>query len=186
MQISQSPETGRPADGRKPEETGIYDALDRLGIAYTRVDHEYAHTMEDCLDIEKVLDGPIPKNLFLTNRQQTEFYLLLMPGDKPFKTKYLSAQLGCTRLSFGGPEQLSALLRTVQGSVSPLELIYDRERRVRFILDRELQGSACFCGHPGFATSTVKLAWKDLMDYVYACGHEPTWVELPREEEEHG
>lgn len=186
MYINPEAFSGRPEDKRSPEETGIYDALDKLSIPFTRADHEYAHTMEDCLAIEKVLQGQIPKNLFLTNRQQTEFYLLIMPGDKPFKTKYLSSQLNCTRLSFGGPEQLAGLLRTIQGSVSPLELIYDANRRIRFIADRELMGSDCFCGHPGIATSTVKLSWSDFLKYVNACGHEITWVTLPREEEMHG
>ena len=92
--------SGRPAEKREPWEEAIYDKLDELAIPFFRVDHDYADTMEDCLLIESTLGGKICKNLFLCNRQQTAFYLLMMPGDKPFKTKYLSAQLGCARLSF--------------------------------------------------------------------------------------
>lgn len=87
---------GRPADcsGREPREVRTYDLLDRLGIEYLRTDHAPATTMEVCKDIDGVLEVLICKNLFLCNRQQTQFYLLMMPGDKPFKTKDLSAQLG--------------------------------------------------------------------------------------------
>ena len=89
-------QTGRPENfaDRLPKEQRCYDMLDRLGIAYGRVDHEHADTIEDCHEIEQTLGAEICKNLFLTNRQQTEFYLLLMPGDKPFKTKLLSKQIG--------------------------------------------------------------------------------------------
>ncbi len=105
---------GRPADcsGREPREVRTYDLLDRLGIEYLRTDHAPATTMEVCKDIDGVLEVLICKNLFLCNRQQTQFYLLMMPGDKPFKTKDLSAQLGVARLSFAGEdfmEQISSV-----------------------------------------------------------------------------
>ncbi|HBA94173.1 MAG TPA: prolyl-tRNA synthetase associated domain-containing protein, partial [Ruminococcaceae bacterium] len=80
---------GRPADtqGREEKEIRVYDFLDELGIEYYRTDHEEANTMEKCNEIDSVLGTIICKNLFLCNRQKTDFYLLMMPGDKPFKTK---------------------------------------------------------------------------------------------------
>ena len=80
---------GRPADvgGREEREIRVYDFLDELGIEYFRTDHEEANTMEKCNEIDRILDTIICKNLFLCNRQKTDFYLLMMPGDKPFKTK---------------------------------------------------------------------------------------------------
>ena len=59
-------------------------------------------TMEACEEIDHALgdNTTICKNLFLCNRQETDFYLLLMPGDKPFKTKDLSVQIHSARLSF--------------------------------------------------------------------------------------
>ena len=95
--------SGRPEDcsGRLDKEIKCYDFLDALGVEYQRIDHEPAMTMEVCAEIDKSLHAVICKNLFLTNRQETAFYLLLIPGDKPFKTKFLSAQLGVSRLSFG-------------------------------------------------------------------------------------
>ena len=138
MNIDHTLYHGRPQDKRIPQEEAVYDRLDQLGIAYTRVDHDHADTMEDCLKIESILGAKICKNLFLCNRQQTEFYLLMMPGDKPFKTKYLSAQLGCSRLSFADDGHMAQYLQTIPGSVSALELIFDTAGKVQLVIDRAL------------------------------------------------
>ena len=84
-------QNGRPqnTDNRLDKEIRVYDFLDKLGVKYQRIDHEAAMTMEACEEIDQALgdNTTICKNLFLCNRQETDFYLLLMPGDKPFKTK---------------------------------------------------------------------------------------------------
>lgn len=175
--------TGRPAEDRSPQETAIYDKLDELGIVYDRVDHDHADTMEDCRLIESVLGGKICKNLFLCNRQETDFYLLMMPGEKPFKTKFLSKQLDCSRLSFAGADHMAELLQTIPGSVSALELLFDTGRRVRLIVDRDLLADDTVSGHPGFSTSTLRMKREDLLRYVAAVGHEPTVIDLPTEQE---
>ena len=112
MYIDPTRYSGRPADcaSRLPKEQRCYDLLDRLGIAYFRVDHDHADTIEACEQVEGLLECRICKNLFLTNRQQTDFYLLVMPGEKPFKTKLLSKQIGSARLSFASPEHMEKYL----------------------------------------------------------------------------
>ena len=173
--------TGPPDGGRDSRELAVYALLDQLGIPYRRCDHDAANTMDDCLAVERVLGVPICKNLLLTNRQQTQFYLLLMPGDKPFKTKDLTAQLGCARLSFATAEHMERLLGAQPGSASVFELMHDREGQVRLLVDRELEQAPWFGGHPCFSTSTVKIRREDLFDkFLPAVGHAPTWVELPR------
>ena len=178
MKISQVFEE-RPAELRSEQETAIFNRLEELKIPHIRVDHEPADTMEDCRLIEKQLGAPVCKNLFLCNRQQTEFYLLLMPADKPFKTKFLSSQLGCARLSFADAGHMKELLHTIPGSVSALELIFDTGRRVKLVVDRDLEQDRFFAGHPGFSTSTMKMTREDLLYYLKSAGHEPVWVELP-------
>ena len=171
--------TARPTDQRIPQELAIYDRLEEMNISYVRVDHDRADTMEICREVEKILEGEICKNLFLCNRQQTEFYLLLMPGDKPFKTKFLSAQLGCSRLSFAGDEHMKELLNTIPGSVSALELLFDTEGKVKLVIDRELCKDEYVCGHPGISTSTLKLKREELLRFVRSTGHEPIYIDLP-------
>ena len=172
---------GRPADtvGRLEKEIRTYDLLDRLGVEYERVDHAPAMTMEVCQEIDQTLHAVICKNLFLCNRQQTDFYLVMMPGDKPFKTKFLSAQLGCARLSFADGDHMAQYLQTTPGSVSALELLFDKENKVRLVIDRDLMNDEYISGHPGISTSTIRLKKEELLKYVQAVGHEPTYIDLP-------
>ena len=120
---------GRPQniEGRLDKEIRVYDFLDSLGIEYERIDHEPAMTIEACEEIDRVLEAVICKNLFLCNRQETDFYLLMIPGDKKFKTKDISAQIGSSRLSFGKPEYMEQFLDITPGSVSVLGLMNDKD-----------------------------------------------------------
>ena len=165
---------GRPAscEGREAREIAAYDLLDRLGISYTRVDHAPAATMEDCLAVEAVLGTAICKNLFLTNRQHTAYYLLLMPGDKPFKTKDLSAQIESARLSFASPEEMERLLGTTPGSASILGLANDLDREVSLLIDRDILAAAKIGAHPLVNTSSLGLSVSDLVEkFLPAVGH---------------
>ena len=175
---------GRPNDRRSPVEDRCYDLLDSLGIPYYRVDHERADTIEMCEEVEKLLGCSICKNLFLTNRQETAFYLLIMPGEKPFKTKVLSKQINTARLSFGTPEQMERFLDTAPGSASVLGLMNDSENTVRLLVDRDLLGEENFGCHPCRNTSSLRFRTSDLFEKLLpAMHHEPTFVDLPWEVE---
>ena len=170
---------GRPEEARTPREDAAYDYLDKLGIAYRRVDHAAAETMEACAEIDRALGVTMCKNLFLCNRQKTDFYLLLMPGDKPFRTKELSGQLGVARLSFGPAEDMEAMLGLLPGSVSVLGLINDTEGRVRLLIDKDLMGAAEIGCHPLVNTSSLAFSTRELLEKVLpATGHIPAVVEL--------
>lgn len=156
---------GRPenADGRSDREMKVYDLLDGLLIEYERADHEKAETMEACAEVDKALGTEMCKNLFLCNRQKTQFYLLLMPGDKPFKTKDLSAQLGCARLSFADACDMERLLGLTPGSVSVMGLMNDTENEVQLVLDRAIAESEYIGCHPCVNTSSLKIKTKDVL-----------------------
>ena len=174
-------ETGRPksSEGRQDKELRVYDLLDSLGVSYERIDHEPAMTMEACEEIDATLDATICKNLFLCNRQATDFYLLMIRGDKQFKTKDVSAQIGSSRLSFGSAEHMEALLDLTPGSVSVMGLMNDREGRVRLLIDEDvLKGEYVGC-HPCVNTSSLRLRTEDLTKKILpAMGHVPTMVKL--------
>ena len=177
--------TGRPEKGsRSQTEERCYDILDALGIEYTRVDHEQAATMDELDKAGEVLGCAIAKNLFLTNRQQTQFYLLVMPGNKPFKTKYLSAQLGCSRLSFASEENLVQQLGVKSGSASVLGLAEADKDKVRLVLDRDILAQPRFACHPCMNTSTLAFSTDELLKKLLpSLGFEPAVVELPSETE---
>ena len=178
---------GRPenTEGRLEKEIRVYDLLDSLGVAYQRVDHEAAMTMEACEEIDRTLSKGVEngvaicKNLFLCNRQETDFYLLLIPGDKPFKTKYLSAQIGSSRLSFAKPEYMEKYLDITPGSVSAMGLMNDREKKVRLLIDQDVLEEEYFACHPCINTSSLRFKTADLVEkLIPAMDHEPTMVKL--------
>ncbi|HJC37645.1 MAG TPA: prolyl-tRNA synthetase associated domain-containing protein [Candidatus Mediterraneibacter faecigallinarum] len=178
---------GRPEneEGRLEKEIRVYELLDSLGVKYQRIDHEAAMTMEACEEIDRTLSQgeedkvSICKNLFLCNRQETDFYLLLIPGDKPFKTKYLSAQIGSSRLSFAKPEYMEKYLDITPGSVSVLGLMNDHEKKVRLLIDEDVLKDEYFACHPCINTSSLKIRTEDLTEKIIpAMGHEPQIVRL--------
>ena len=177
-------ESGRPKDvtGRIETEIRTYDLLDSLNIPYMRFDHEAAFTIDACTGADEVLGIHICKNLFLCNRQKTNFYLLMMPGEKVFKTKDLSKQLGVARLSFASPEDMLRLLNITPGSVSVLGLMNDKENEVQLVIDKPVLEDEKFGCHPVINSSTLAIATKDLMEKILpAVHHEAILVELPEE-----
>ena len=172
---------GRPADtaGRLEKEIRTYDLLDRLGVEYERRDHEPAMTMEDCKEVDQLLEAVICKNLFLCNRQKTAFYLLMIPDTKVFHTKDLSAQIGSARLSFAKPEYMEEFLDITPGSVSVMGLMNDKEHRVQLLIDEDvLDGEYIGC-HPCINTSSIRFKVKDLIEKVIpAMGHDFVKVKL--------
>ena len=164
---------GRPlnCDGRQAREVRTYDLLDRLGIEYARVDHEAAETMEVCREIDLVLDALICKNLFLCNRQGTAFYLLMMPGDKPFRTRELSAQIGSARLSFASAEKMEAYLDIHPGAVSVMGLANDTDNMVELLIDEDVLAGEYVGCHPCVNTSSLRLKVKDVVENFLPAVH---------------
>ncbi len=161
------------------KELAFLDVLSDCGIAYEWVAHDPLATMEDCLAVDAVFGFQICKNLFLCNQQKTVFYLLLMPADKPFKTKYLSKELGIARLSFADEGKLLEYLNLTPGSVSAAGLIFDPEHKVRLLIDRALLCEERFGCHPAINTATVAFSTADLIEkYIPHVGHIPTYVDL--------
>ena len=172
---------GRPADfaRRLPKEQRVYELLDRLGLEYQRVDHESAMTMASCLAVDEVLEATMCKNLLLCNRQCTDFYLLLMPGDKPFKTSVLSKQIGSSRLSFADGSYMEQFLDITPGSLSVLGLMNDKDHRVKLLIDGDVLTGETIGVHPCINTSSLGIATRDLTEkLIPAMGHEPTMVTL--------
>ena len=173
---------GRPEtkEGRLDKEIRCYDLLDSLGISYQRIDHEEANTMEACAAIDEALNATICKNLLLCNRQCTAFYLLMLPGEKPFKTSVFSKLIGSSRLSFAAPEYMEQYLDITPGSVSVLGLMNDKENHVQLVIDEDVLKGAFFGCHPCINTASLRIATKDLTEKILpAMGHEPIILAIP-------
>ena len=171
--------TTRPVDDRLQKEMAVYDLLDKLGISYVRLDHNAAGHVEDGDEVGKILDIDICKNLFLCNRQQTNFYLLLMPGRKDFHTKDLSKQIDSSRLSFAPQEFMEKYLNVTPGSVSVMGLMNDTANQVQLLIDRDVAESEFFGCHPCINTSSLKLSITDLLNkFLPFVEHKPIFVTL--------
>lgn len=174
----------RPKDGRSQREEAVYDVLEKLLIEFERVDHEAARTIEDCKMIDEELGTKICKNLFLCNRQKTDFYLLLMDGDKRFVTKNFSKTIGSSRLSFASEESLLEILNVTPGSASILGLIFDVEKRVKLYIDKDVAEGEYLGCHPCMNTSSLKIKTSDIFDkFLPYVGTEPHIVEISSGEE---
>ena len=177
---------GRPEniEGRLQREVRTYDFLDSLGITYKRTDHERADNMEACNEIDAILDVVICKNLFLCNKQQTKFYLLMMPGDKKFRTKELSKQIGSSRLSFATPENMLKYLDIEPGAVSIMGLMNDKDHEVQLLIDENVLAGEYLGCHPCVCTSSLKMKTSDVVEkFLPATGHWFITVHLTGEEE---
>ncbi len=176
-----TPYTTTPTDlsSRTEMEQRSFALLEELQIPYSYVDHAPALTMEDCAEIDEVLGVKMCKNLVLCNRQKTDYYLLLMPGDKVFKTKELSSQINSARLSFASGEAMEELLGVLPGSASVLGLLKDTEGKVQLLIDKELLCEEFFGCHPCKNTSSIRFSTEDLLNRVLPkLGHEYVAVEL--------
>ena len=150
-----------------------YEICNRLHIPYAWVAHETADTIADCDVVSEVLGISICKNLFLCNRQKTQFYLLMLEGEKVFKTKDLSKQLGVARLSFADPADMEKYLDITPGSVSVLGLMNDPDNAVQLVIDRPIAESASIGCHPCINSSTLAIATADILEKFLPAVHPP-------------
>ena len=171
--------TTRPTDPRIPKEERVYDLLESLGVAFSRVDHEAVDTIDGCFEIEELLGIHICKNLFLTNSKRYRYYLLMLPGEKQLVTRELARQIGSTRLSFAGPDKMSELLDLTPGSVSVFGLMNDSGNSVTLLIDRDILSWEYVGAHPCINTSSLKIAANDLINKILPqIHHEPIIVDI--------
>ena len=165
--------------GRLEKEMAIYSILEQLGIPFERLDHEAVATIEDCGEIDQYLGITIYKNLFLCNSKKDQYYLLVMPGDKTFRSSPIAQQIGSTRLSFGAPEELESYLNLTPGSVSITGLLYDKEKRVQLLIDEAILETEYFGFHPCINTTSLKIKTSDLLEkFIPHLNHSITYVTI--------
>ena len=170
---------GRPSDKRIDKEEKAYDLLEKCGIEFERVDHEPANTIEECLEVDELLEMEICKNLFLCNSSKTNYYLLLMPGSKKFRTAELSKQIGSSRLSFASYDDMEKMLDLTPGSVTVMGLMNDTENKVRLLIDSDVLKDELFGCHPMINTSSLRFKTEDMVKKLLpAMKHEYIEVNL--------
>lgn len=160
-------------------EKRTYEFLDKLGIKYERYEHEPVMTIEEAAELDKKMGLEICKNLFLSTRHITEFYLLLMQGSKKFNTGKVSKQIGVPRMTFADDVHMLEYLDIRPGSVSPLGLINDKGNNVGLLIDEDVLNMEKIAVHPCVNTATLVIETSDLVQNILpACGHAYTKVSV--------
>ena len=164
---------------KRTDPQSVYTFLRELDIPFKSLEHEPVMTMEDCEAIGLELEAPFCKNLFLSNRQSTEFFLFLITKDRRFRTSEVSKMINRPRLSFGDHNRLEEFLGIKPGAISPMGLIHDHNHRVTLLMDRELIGLPRFCVHPCINTQSLVLSMSDFLEkFLPGTGHHPQYLNL--------
>ena len=102
-----------------------------------------------------------------------------MPGEKKFKTKELSKQIGSARLSFASEEYMVKYLNIRPGSVSIMGLMNDKENKVNLLIDEDVLKEEFLGCHPCVNTASLRLKTKDVTEKFLPCvGHSYRVVHL--------
>ena len=155
--------------------------LEEMGVPYERLAHAPVHTMEDCAPNAARLHALMPKNLFLTPRNESSFTLFIVRPDIAFRTADVSKKLGLSRLSFASPERLREYMRTAPGAISPMGLLFDERRIVRLAVDAALWDAPRLAFHPCVPTETLALSQEAFRAFLAALGREAQTVRLEGE-----
>ncbi|HEY9259747.1 prolyl-tRNA synthetase associated domain-containing protein [Chitinophaga sp.] len=171
--------TTEPAEFHSPLQQMVYELFKEKGVAYERVDCDPAITMEDCIRIDDRLNMKTVKTLFLCNRQQTNFYLVITTAGKPFITKDFSAALGVSRVSFASVDLLQSILGTPVGAATVLGLLSDKEMKVQLVVDNDVLAEEWYGCSDGTTTSYLKLStdWV-INEFIPSTRHTPKFVQL--------
>lgn len=160
----------------------ILERLDELNIPFILYRHEPMLTIEACQQIEGVdwQNSAMCKNIFLCNRQETQYYLLLLRHDRAYRTSVVSKLLGTSRLSFSKPDMLMQLLKLQPGAVNPLSLIFDSHHKIQLAVDRSILSHQRLLFHPGVNHMSVSIKTEDfLRKFLPGCAHQPHMIDIP-------
>ncbi len=160
---------GAPTEFKSELQRITYEALEKLGIDYIRVDNDEARTMEDCIAINERLRCKVVKTLFLCNRQKTSFYLFITEGDKPFVTRIFSKVLGISRVSFAPPELLLSLAGVEPGATTVFAALIDNNKAINVVIDEDILKEEYFGCTDGTLTTYMRIKTDDvfrILDYT--------------------
>jgi len=171
--------TTPPSEFKTVLQEKTYRALQELHIPFERVDTDEAITMEDCIQINKVLNVKVVKTLFLCNRQQTSFYLFITAGDKPFKTKDFSKALGVSRVSFAPADLMEKMLGTKVGATTVFSALLDKDNAIPVVFDKEVTCEEWYGCTDGTTTCYMKVKTEHILHaFLPYTKHLPLIIEV--------
>ncbi len=159
-------------------EKKVYEVLDRLGIAYSKLEHPPVFTVQQAEKHWGSITGAHCKNLFLRNKKGNRHYLVILESSKSADLKTLTEQLGVDRLSFASPERIMRYLGMEPGAVSPFGLINDNQKEVRVVIDQDLKNAKRINFHPNVNTATIGIDFTDFEKFLAWCENNLLYLKL--------
>lgn len=150
----------------KSNEQKLYDILDSLEMKYKRYEHKAVYTVEEADKLEIPIPGGHCKNLFIRNSKGDVHYLVILDDTKKADFKYISKQIGSTKLSFASEGRLLKYLGLKPGSVTPFGLINDVESAVIVLIDKDLANADILNFHPNINTATISVSYDDFEKFI--------------------
>lgn len=165
-----------PAVFSTPLQSRVYETLEKLGISFERVETDEIITMDDCVRVNEKLRMKMVKTLFLCDRKQTEFYLFITCGDKPFRSKDFSAALDIPRLSFAPAELMDKMLGTKIGAATVFSTLLDSARKLNVVFDKDVADEEWYGCSDGTTTCYMKVSTRDILDNFLAYTKHPAKI----------
>lgn len=157
--------------------TDLLAFFETLGVAAVTRDHPAVFRVEEGEELKRAIPGVHTKNLFLKDAKG-QLWLISAEGHAVIDLKRVHHVIGSARLSFGSPELMEQTLGVTPGSVTAFGLINDRDRRVRFVLDRTLAEARQVNFHPLTNTATTTVSAEGFRRFLQALKIEPMVVDF--------
>lgn len=152
-----------PQEYKNELQKTAYSALQHLKIPFERIDTGNVITMQDCAVVDEKFNDRTVKTLFLCNRQQTEFYLFITAGDKPFSSKNFSAALKISRVSFAPAELMQKILGAEVGAATIFGALLESAKNVTVVLDKCVCDREYYVCSDGTINGYMKIKTQDVL-----------------------
>ncbi len=171
--------TTAPAKFQTVLQEKTYSVLQDLHIPFERVDTDEAVTMNDCIQINKVLNMKMVKTLFLCNRKQTEFFLFITTADKPFRAKEFGTALDVSRISFAPAVLMEGMLGTKIGAATVFSALLDGDNRIQVIFDQDILAKEWYGCSDGTTTGYLKIKTSQIFrNFLPFTKHSPKIIQI--------
>ncbi|CDE74223.1 ybaK/proline--tRNA ligase associated domain protein [Clostridium sp. CAG:451] len=118
------------------------------------------------------------KNLFVRDDKKNNYYLITVKVDKRVDLKEFRKKYHTKHLSFAKEEELLSILNLTSGSVSPLGLLNDKEKKTIFFIENYFEDNSLIGIHPNDNTATIWLKAKDLITIIEEQGNQVSRVDI--------
>lgn len=155
----------------------VLEVLKDMEIDYEIITHPAVYTSKEADDYVKDREGIFSKTLFLSDKKDKNFYLIIINDSKRLDIKKLSDVIG-QRLHFAKEEDLMKKMGLKPGSVSLFGLLNNKEKDVKVFIDKEVTKENKINFHPNDNTATLFISIDDMFKFLNNLNFEYQIIDL--------